>query len=191
MTVKATHAAAAAATRIAHQPFFRLDPYAAADRIAFSRDDIHYTIDRTGVSVKMKLEKSGLPLSFALPARAFDGIAARAFEREDGRQIVSLEIHHQDEAMCIPVLVAGDLDDIAADWHSWSRLMKLPMLIVGEDGMAQPVRKLLGMVMNEDPIERRKRFTSPKHRPWFLRRRKIGIVSEIRKLAPSELIARN
>lgn len=171
--------------------FFRLDPYAIPDRIAFSHKDIHYTLDRTGVSVKMTMPQSGLPLSFALPARSFKGVAARCAEHEDGSRTVTLELHHHDPALCIPVLVAGDFDDIAADWHSWSRLMKLPMLIIGSDGMAQPVRNELGTVMVEDPIARRKRITAIKHRPWFLRRRKMAPVGEITRLSAAEIIARN
>jgi len=170
--------------------FFRLDPYAIPERIAFSHRDIHYTLDRTGVSVKMTLPKSGLPLSFALPARSFKGIAARAVEHEDGSQTVSLELHHADPELCIKVLVADDLNDIAADWHSWSRLMKLPMLIIGEDGLSAPVREELGMVMLEDPIARRKRITAYKPRTWFLKRRKTGIVGEVTRINAAEIIAR-
>lgn len=170
---------------------FRLDPYAIPDRIAFRHGDIHYTLDRTGVSVKMTMPKSGLPLSFALPARSFKGIAAKAVEHEDGSTIVSLELHHSDPELCIPVLVADNLDDIAADWHSWSRLMRLPMIVIGEDGMSQPVRNELGMVMVEDPIARRKRITAYKPRPWFLRRRKVGVVGAVQKITAAEIIARN
>ncbi len=171
--------------------FFRLDPYAIPGRIAFSHNNIHYTLDRTGVSVKMTMPKSGLPLSFALPARSFKGIAARAVQHTDGSHTVSLELHHSDPELCIPVLIADNLDDIAADWHSWSRLMKLPMLMLDEDGMAQPVREELGMVMVEDPIARRKRITAYKPRPWFLRRRKAGVIGEVKKISAAELIARN
>jgi hypothetical protein len=170
--------------------FFRLDPYAIPDRIAFSQGDVHYTLDRSGVSVKMTMPKSGLPLSFALPARSFKGIAAKAIEHADGTQTVSLELHHSDPQLCIPVLIADNLDDIAADWHSWSRLMKLPMLIIDENGMSQPVRDELGMVMLESPIARRKRITAVKHRPWFLRRRKAGVVGEVTKISAAEIIAR-
>jgi hypothetical protein len=170
--------------------FFRLDPYAINERIAFNRDGIRYTLDRAGVSVKMTLPASGLPLSMALPSKAFCGVAARAMEMENGSHIVSLELHHNDASLCVPLMVADNLDDIAADWHSWSRLLKLPMLIVGADGMAAPVREQLGMVMNETPLERRKRITSPKHRPWFLRRRKTGFLTSIERLDAAEIIAR-
>ncbi|MGB7337172.1 MAG: DUF6101 family protein [Salaquimonas sp.] len=170
--------------------FFRLDPYGLQDRIVFNKGDMTCTLDRTGVSVKMNMPKSGLPLSFALPARSFKGIAAKAVENADGSQTVSLELHHSDPALCIPVLIAQDLNDIAADWHSWSRFLKLPMLIIGADGMSQPVRDELGMVMLESPIARRKRITAYKPRSWFLKRRKVGVVGPIVKITSAEIIAR-
>jgi len=186
--VNTTQTAAKAATNTS--TFFRLDPYSIPDRIAFSNGDMHCTLDRTGVSVKMNMPQSGLPLSFALPTRSFKGISAKAVEHPDGTQTVSLELHHSDPDLCIPVLIADNLDDIAADWHSWSRLMKLPMLIIGEDGLSQPVREELGMVMLESPIARRKRYTAYKPRPWFLKRRKTGVVGNIQKITPAEIIAR-
>jgi hypothetical protein len=180
------------AVRNTHEDrFFRLDPYRINERIAFARNGIRYTIDRCGVSVKMTLPESGLPLAMGLPVKAFTGIAARAMELEDGSQIVSLEVYHSDPRLCVPLLIADNLDDIAADWHSWSRLLKLPMLIIRADSMAAPVREQLGMVMNETPLERRKRIITPKHRPWFLRRRKIGMTTSIEKVGAKEIIARN
>ena len=175
----------------ARSPSFRLDPYNIPDRISFTKDEMECTLDRTGVSVKMTMQKSGLPLSFALPARSFKGIAARAVEHEDGSQTVSLELHHNDPQLCIPVLIADNLDDIAADWHAWSRFMKLPMLIIESDGLPRPVRDELGMVMLEDPIARRKRITQYKPRPWFLKRRKTGNISNVERITASEIIARN
>lgn len=184
--VQMTQSAVASATPM------RLDPYSINERVSYSRKDgTSYTIDRMGVSFKKTLRKSGLPLSMALPAKAFKGVAARVIKNEDGTQTVSLELHHHDAELCVPVLVADNMDDIAADWHSWSRLMKLPMLIIGEDNSACPVRKELGMLMVEDPIARRKRITMIKHRPWFLRRRKTGVVSEVKKISADEIIARN
>lgn len=181
-----------AQSAVAHAAPMRLDPYKIAERISYSNDEgTSYTIDRMGVSVKKTMISSGLPLSMALPTKSFKGIAARIVENEDGSHKVSLELHHHDADLCVPVLVADNLDDIAADWHSWSRLMKLPMLMISADNVAQPVRDELGMVMVENPIERRKRIRMIKHRPWFLRRRKVGVVGEVQKISAREIIARN
>jgi len=146
-------------------------------------------LDRNGAVMKRKLD-CGLPVSMALPSRAFQGVAARAYEDEDGNMMVSLELHHHDIDCCLPVLICNDLDDIAADWHAWSRMLSLPMLIIDCDDVANPVRQQLGAIMVEPPMERRNRFRFLKRRPNFLRRRKPGIVGKVERLSPAEIIAR-
>ncbi len=169
----------------------RLDPYRLPMRISFDREDgLTYTIDRQGAVMKRKLS-CGLPVAFALPAAAFRGVAARAFAEADGKLTVTLELNHHDPALCVPLLVSDNLDDIAADWHCWSRLLRLPMLVAEGDEQMRPVREQLGAILVETPQDRRKRFTSPKHRPWFLRRRKTGIVGPIVRLTGEEIIARS
>lgn len=183
---KSTHSSGEPAGR-----FMRLDPFAINSRIAFQRDGTSYAIDRSGVSVKQILPKSGLKLAMAVPARAFKGVAARVRCDGEGNETVTLELHHHDPALSVPLLVADNLDDIAADWHAWSRLMRLPMLIVDASELAQPVREALGMVMVEDPINRRKRITRRPHRPFFLSRRKPGAVGAVERLSAAEIIARS
>lgn len=101
--------------------------------------------------------------------------------------LVSLELHHNDPELCVPLLSATDLDDVAADWHAWSRLMRLPMLIIGADLIARPIRERLGQIMVDPALPRRKRFGLLKHRPWFLRRRKPGIVGPVTRISGEEL----
>jgi hypothetical protein len=168
----------------------RLDPYRLPHRISLEEARTTWTIDRQGVVMKSVLG-SGLPVSVALPARSFKGVAARAMEQADGSLKVTLELHHHDPALCVPLLVASDLEDAAADWHSWSRLMSLPMLIVGDAGQLSPVRARLGELMVDPAFERRKRLGSLKHRPWFLRRRKPGVIGPVVRITGEEIIARN
>ena len=165
----------------------RLDPYQAPHRI--ERGNTKIQLDHGGAVVKKTLS-CGLPLSLAVPARAFKGVAARVADQEDGTVSVSLELLHHDPALSITVLEADHMDDIAADWHSWSRLMKLPMLIISEDEIAEPVRKQLGNLIVEAPWARRKRITAVKRRPNFLRRRKAGRIGTVEKITAEELIAR-
>ncbi len=168
----------------------RLDPYKLPHRLALHRQHASYSIDRQGVVVK-KMLGCGLPLSIALPVKCFIGVAARAIETTDGSMTATLELMHHDPELSVPLLVACDLDDIAADWHSWSRLMQLPMLVVGAEGSASPVQKLLGKIMIDPAFNRRKRFGSLKHRPWFLRRRKPGVIGPVVRISGEELIARD
>ena len=169
----------------------RLDPYHLPHSVLFEQDKhFIYNIDRNGAVMKRQLN-SGLVASIALPRKAFQGIAARTIDEGNGKTIFTLELHHYDKEFCLPVLIADDLNDIAADWHAWSRLMHLPMLLIDDNNMAKPVRDQLGSLMVESPIERRKRITMLKHRPWFSRRRKVGNISGVNKLAATEIIARH
>jgi len=169
----------------------RLDPYHLPHSVSLKRSRrFSYKIDRQGAVLKRELE-CGLGVSMALPQRAFKGVAARTIVGEDGKTIYTLELHHHDVDMCLPLLVADNLDDIAADWHAWSRLMRLPMLLVDEANMAHAVRDQLGAVIVELPVERRKRITMVKHRSWFLRRRKTGRIGIVEKLSAAEIIARH
>ena len=165
----------------------RLDPYQSSHRLNIG--DKSYKLDTKGAVVRKTLS-CGLPLTMALPAKAFEGVAARAVEEKNGKVNVTLELKHRDPELCIPLLFANDMADIAADWHSWSRLMKLPMLILDIEGKPTPVQRMLGQIMIEEPWERRKRITSPRFRPNFLHRRKSGVVGNVTKLTACEIIAR-
>lgn len=166
---------------------FRLDPYQAQHLLNVG--ETKFKLDRNGVVVKKTLS-CGLPLSIAAPAKAYEGIAARAIESENGKMIVTLELKHHDPELCVPLLYANNMNDISADWHSWSRLMKLPMLLVDADYKVSSVTQQLGHLLIETPIERRKRITGVKRRPNFLRRRKMGVVSSVESLSAADIIAR-
>ncbi len=118
----------------------RLDPYALPQKIAYDRvapqlsedargKQIEFTLNTKGAVVKCDLN-CGLPLSMSLPSRAFLGVAARAYENEDGSHTVTLELLHHDAELSVPLCVSDTVEDAAADWHSWSKRLGLPMLLV-------------------------------------------------------------
>ena len=176
----------------------RLDPFLLPQQVSYPRreadaakpESITFTVDVEGAVMKRKLN-CGLPLSMALPAKAFRGVAARAFEGEDGNTTVTLELLHRDEAMSVPLLVSNNLDDVAADWHSWSRTLRLPMLMIDVSGIVTTVQNTLGLLKVEEPSPRRRRHNAVKRRPRFLMRRKSGTVGEVVVLTADEIIARN
>jgi hypothetical protein len=168
----------------------RIDPFQLPVRAAAcGQEGFGFTLDRHGAVVRCRLT-CGLALSMALPCRAFRGVAARAIVDTGGNVTATLELHHRDPNLCLPLLVADNLDDIAADWHSWSRMLRLPMLIVDGDAAARQLREKLGAIMVEPPQARRRRITAPRHRPGFLRRRKPGAIGQVVRISGEELIAR-
>jgi len=173
----------------------RVDPYQLPQKVAYDRASanpraasVDVMLDFKGAVMKRELD-CGLPLSLALPARAFEGVAARAFENEDGSTTVTLELRHADSELSVPLCVSNEVEEAACDWHSWARTLNIPMLMIDEAGRANVVKEA-GLYAPEAPAPRRRRVTSLKNRPNFLRRRQAGKVGPVVKLAASEIIAR-
>lgn len=172
----------------------RIDPSRIAQHVTYTlhetSGDVTITIDERGAVLRKILPESGLPLSFALPARAFKGVAARAIDHGNGEVTVTLELHHDDPDLCIPLLVAHDLCDIAADWRSWSDAYRIPMLMVEADGVARPLENHIGEVRAQGAKLRRRHSYFADRRPRFLVRRTTGNLGVAMKIEGKEIIAR-
>lgn len=172
----------------------RLDPARFPQQVSYamrgSSGDVTITIDERGAILRKVLPSSGLPLSIALPKRAFKGVAARAIDHGDGEVTVTLELHHEDPDLCIPLLVAHDLSDIAADWRTWSEAFRIPMLMVEADGVARPLEEHLGGVRTHNQQPRRRHSYFASRRPRFLVRRTAGKLGVAMKIEGREIIAR-
>ncbi|SER98224.1 DUF6101 family protein [Rhizobium sp. NFR03] len=172
----------------------RLDPKRFPQHASYalpgSRSNVTISLDERGAVMRKVLPSSGLPLSIALPARAFKGVAARAIDHGDGEVTVTLELHHDDPDLCVPLLVAHDLSDIAADWRAWSEAYRIPMLMVEADGVARPLDNHIGDVKTHAIVPRRRHSLHAKRRPRFLMRRTTGSLGVMMKIDGSEIIAR-
>jgi hypothetical protein len=157
----------------------RLDPYRLPQIVSYAgRDeagDVTVKLDHRGAVLRRRLDRSGLPVTVALPARAFRGVAARAIEDEHGDVTVTLELLHADPLLCVPLLVAHDLDDVSADWRAWSIAFGLPMLLIEADGVARTLEESLGAAIRTLPAQQRRKGKPTKaRRPRFLMRRRSG-----------------
>ena len=173
----------------------RLDPFHLSNTVSFEAGDatggILYSINRKGAVIRRAMQEGGEVMTIALPPRAFRGVAARALEDDAGNLTVTLELLHDDTSLSVPLLVAHDLDDVAADWRAWSVEYGLPMLLVEADGTARSIEESLGGgIVVKEPIERRKRRRVPKRRPRFLMRRKAGSLGVRLVVRGQEIIAR-
>ncbi len=174
----------------------RLDPFRLPQAASYAtRDDIGevvFSIDRRGVTVQRVLTMSGLPATIVMPARAFRGVAARAIEDDRGRVTVTLELLHNDPMLSVPLLVAEDLDDVAADWRCWSDAYGLPMLLIEADGVARTLEESLGRAVKTRTAQaRRQGRASTKRRPRFLARRRDGNLGLRLVVNGQEIIARD
>lgn len=172
----------------------RLDPFRLPQAVSYAGHDdfgeVTFTIDQRGVRMKRFLARSGLPVTFALPPRAFRGVAARAIEDSLGEVTVTLELHHGDPMLCVPLLVADDLDDIAADWRAWAEAYRLPMLLIEGDGVARTLEESVAVVKSAAPQERRMGHPMRHRRPRFLARRRSGRLGMRLVVDGDEIIAR-
>lgn len=172
----------------------RLDPFHLPQVVSYAtRDaygDVSFTIDARGATIVRQLEMSKLPATIVLPARAFRGVAARAIEDEAGEVTVTLELMHADAMLTVPLLVASNLDDVAADWRAWADAYRLPMLLVEADGVARTLDETIGYVKAAPAKERRKGRISMQRRPRFLARRKMGDLGLRLVVGGEEIIAR-
>lgn len=173
----------------------RLDPFHLPQVACYAtRDDIGdvtFTIDERGVAVRRTLPQSGLPVSMLLPANVFRGVAARAIEDELGDVTVTLELLHDDHSLSVPLLVAEDLDDIAADWRAWAEAYKLPMLLIEADGVARTLEESADQIRQDKAQERRRPSLTTARRPRFLARRKMGNLGLRLVVDGEEIIARS
>ena len=108
---------------------YRVDPWALFERQSFEFDGTTYSIGARSATIR---RSGAVPVT--LTSTAFDGVAARAGEDANGRVTITLELMHRNPHLSIPLLIAHDLDDVAADWREWSRAYGLPMLLIEADG---------------------------------------------------------
>jgi hypothetical protein len=92
--------------------------------------------------------------------------------------------------LSVPLLVADDLDDVAADWRAWAAAYRLPMLLFEADGVARTLEETLGGLPVASPLQRRKGRISLGRRPRFLARRKSGNLGLRLIIDGEEIIAR-
>lgn len=170
----------------------RLDPFHFPQVVTYAarngKGDVTVTLTERGAVIRQVLQSSGLPMSIALPIAAFSGVAARAVEDEFGEITVTLELLHEDGLLSVPLLVAHDLDDIAADWRAWAAAFDLPMLMIEEDGVARPLYGNQEVRENEAKVCPGE---EPRRRPRFLARRKTGTLGVRMVIEGTEIIARN
>ncbi|MEM1378073.1 MAG: DUF6101 family protein [Pseudomonadota bacterium] len=174
---------------------FRLDPERLPQRLCYAGradgSEVDITVHKGGATLKKQLALSGLPLNIALPNKAFRGVAARATETGPESAIITLELLHEDEDLCVPLRVGHDLGAIVKDWQLWAELLGLPMMLVDSDGIARTLDESAANVITGKSNERRHHAMFAERRPRFLARRRMGHLGVRLRVDGDEIIARN
>src|SRR5690606_41051452 len=101
----------------------RLDPFHLPQMVSYaSQDDfgeVTFTIGKRGVRMRRMLDKSGIPVTFALPPAAFRGVAARAIEDEDGNVTFTPELLNPAPMLSVRFLLPAVPDAWAAASAPW------------------------------------------------------------------------
>ena len=104
----------------------------------------------------------------------FSGVSVRMEGSELGSYAVSINLHHEDPDLCIPLHVAYDMDEAGARWQSWARTLGLPLLLPSEDGGWREPFARLGKVTVKTPWAREARLALANRRSAFSSRRAMG-----------------
>lgn len=155
---------------------FRLDPHSLPVRYAgpYGTREPAFVLDRYKAIVAKPL-RGNTPLTLAVPIDAFSGVAVREMPQaeSDGRRL-RVELLHPDPSLSLPLAVADEPEEIAADWQAWGEALNLPLLVIEEDGTVSAPARRIGALVVAEPAERRKRWSLFRRRPRFLTRRKPG-----------------
>jgi len=176
----------------------RLDPLALPVRFTANdavADERVRHVELHSERVILRRAVQGMRIALNVPVKAFRGVSIRLVpEAEDRDASVAVYLEHIDPALSIELFSAPNADDVVAEWQLWSRVLGVPCLVTGNDGVLKEPFPHIGNVRCKTPTQRRRR-RSPvaRRRPRFLARRKAGIQRVVALVHANEreIIARN
>jgi hypothetical protein len=176
----------------------RLDPFSLPVRFEVGDqpvDDRARCVVLTSERVVLCRAVRGMAMAIELPVTAYLGVALRMEPPENGSAgAVSVVLEHRDPALSLPLYRATDGSDVVAEWQSWARVLRMPLLVAETDGRLREPFPRIGAVRIASPIRRRRRRLAIKaRRPSILLRRKPGRWTASPRVhrGEHEIIARN
>jgi hypothetical protein len=133
------------------------------------------------------------PVRKQVALREFSGIALRAELVGDGSDelAVSVNLHHEDPELCIPLHVSFDMSDVNARWQSWSRALGLPLLLPAPDGTWQEPFDRIGGLMIKPAVRRQPRKMLAKRKSCMSAFREKVAPRPMPVVGGAEIIARH
>lgn len=126
------------------------------------------------VTVRKKLEKSGVAIKIKVPVDEFVGVAVSTSISEDGLLSSTIELVHGDPELNYRVFEEVGNANVVAEWQNWGRKLRLPLFIKAGDGNLLPYSQQVDGVALGASSSRRKLAAEAGRRPRFLNRRKPG-----------------
>ncbi len=172
----------------------RLDPHvlpAKAPVAAGGTAEAAFTIDRER-AVVLRTAGPGPAPTRAVPLASYAGVAVRIEPAGRGGAVTAfVELRHADPTLTVSLVVTEDVEEVAADWREWGRVLNLPLLVVAPDGTVSAPERKLGAVTVAPVKPRRYHSFFAARRPRFLARRKAGRRGPVERIEAREIIARD
>ncbi len=129
------------------------------------------------VTVRRKLEKSGVAIKIKVPVTEFIGVAVSTTISEDGVLTSGIELVHGDPDLNYRVFEEVGNGNVVAEWQNWGKKLRLPLYIKAGDGSLLPYSQQVDGVALGSTAARRKTAQEAGRRPRFLNRRAPGEVN--------------
>jgi Family of unknown function (DUF6101) len=176
----------------------RLDPFSLPLRFeardAAADGSVRF-VELTRERVVLRRSVRGMLMAVNLPIASFLGVALR-IEPPAGSaaSAVALVLEHRDCALSLQLYRADDSTDVVAEWQSWARVLRLPLLLAEADGRLREPFERIGALRVAAPLPRRRKHSNIKRRrPSIFLRRKPGprLAGALVHYGEREIIARN
>jgi Family of unknown function (DUF6101) len=137
--------------------------------------DVELHADR----VVVRRRVGGIPMALKLPMTDYLGVALRVIlPPAAAAETVCLMLEHPDPGLSVPLFVSPDSDDVVAEWQSWSRTLRRPLLVADDDGLLHEPFPCIGQVrLGKAAARRRRRTVMKSRRPSIRWRRRPGIAT--------------
>lgn len=129
------------------------------------------------VTVRRKLEKSGVEIKVKVPVDEFVGVAVSTTISGEGILSSAIELVHGDPELSYRVFEEIGNANVVAEWQNWGKKLRLPLFIKAGDGNLLPYSQTVDGVHLGQNNGRRKLVAEASRRPAFLHRRKPGDVA--------------
>ena len=126
------------------------------------------------VTVRRRLEKSGVEVRIKVPVAEFIGVAVSSRISPDGVLTSAIELVHPDDQLNYRVFEEEGNVNIISEWQHWGKKLRLPLYIRAGDGSLLPYSQHVDGVLVGNSTTRRRLMAEANRRPRFLNRRQTG-----------------
>ncbi len=126
------------------------------------------------VTVRRKLDKSGVAVKIKVPVAEYVGVAVGTRISEEGVLTSTIELVHPDNDFNYRVFEEEGNGSVVAEWQNWGKKLRLPLYIRSGDGQLIPYSQQVDGVLVGNQTGRRMLAADAERRTRFARRRKPG-----------------